>query len=109
MAGSAGHPLAGRRSACSVGGCGGDRFFAARDAEGNPLDEMTTQDFQLELKEDNFIPGFVAGIVGMQLDETKEIAATFPRRLLQKRVGQENGYLHCLPEGDQGQRAARIG
>ncbi|MFS8805802.1 trigger factor [Synechococcus sp. R55.6] len=52
--------------------------FAARDAEGNPLDEMTTQDFQLELKEDNFIPGFVAGIVGMQLDETKEIAATFP-------------------------------
>ena len=52
--------------------------FEARDAEGNPLDEMTTQDFQLELKEDNFIPGFVAGIVGMQLDETKEIAATFP-------------------------------
>lgn len=52
--------------------------FEARDAEGNSLDEMATQDFQLELKEDNFIPGFVAGIVGMQLDETKEIAATFP-------------------------------
>lgn len=52
--------------------------FKARDAEGNPLDEIATQDFQLELKEDNFIPGFVAGIVGMELDETKEIEATFP-------------------------------
>ncbi|MFQ3614206.1 MAG: trigger factor [Cyanobacteriota bacterium] len=52
--------------------------FKARDAEGNPLEEIATQDFQLELKEDNFIPGFVAGIVGMELDETKEIEATFP-------------------------------
>ncbi|MFS8838226.1 trigger factor [Synechococcus sp. R6-5] len=60
--------------------------FAARDAEGNPLDEMTTQDFQLELKEDNFIPGFVAGIVGMQLDETKEIAATFPDDYFRKEL-----------------------
>ncbi|MEN9220994.1 MAG: trigger factor [Thermostichus sp. BF3_bins_97] len=52
--------------------------FKARDAEGNPLEEIATQDFQLELKEANFIPGFVAGIVGMELDETKEIEATFP-------------------------------
>jgi trigger factor len=52
--------------------------FQARDAEGNPLEEIATQDFHLEMKEDNFIPGFVAGIVGMQLDETREIEATFP-------------------------------
>ncbi|MDT7946087.1 MAG: trigger factor [Cyanobacteriota bacterium PSP.bin.10] len=73
--------------------------FAARDAEGNPLDEMTTQDFQLELKEDNFIPGFVAGIVGMQLDETKEIAATFPDDYFRKEVaGKTVTFTVCLRE-----------
>ncbi|MDF5706601.1 MAG: trigger factor [Nostoc sp. S4] len=35
-------------------------------------------DFQLELQEDKFIPGFVSGIVGMNPGETKEIAAQFP-------------------------------
>jgi trigger factor len=73
--------------------------FAARDAEGNPLDEMTTQDFQLELKEDNFIPGFVAGIVGMQLDETKEIAATFPDDYFREEVaGKTVTFTVCLRE-----------
>lgn len=73
--------------------------FEARDAEGNPLDEMTTQDFQLELKEDNFIPGFVAGIVGMQLDETKEIAATFPDDYFRKELaGKTVTFTVCLRE-----------
>jgi len=73
--------------------------FEARDAEGNPLDEMTTQDFQLELKEDNFIPGFVAGIVGMQLDETKEIAATFPDDYFREEVaGKTVTFTVCLRE-----------
>jgi trigger factor len=73
--------------------------FAARDAEGNPLDEMTTQDFQLELKEDNFIPGFVAGIVGMQLDETKEIAATFPDDYFRKELARKTvTFTVCLRE-----------
>lgn len=35
-------------------------------------------DFQVELQEDKFIPGFVTGIVGMNPTETKEISATFP-------------------------------
>ncbi|BAY75742.1 trigger factor [Nostoc linckia NIES-25] len=35
-------------------------------------------DFQLELQEDKFIPGFVSGIVGMNPGETKEIPAQFP-------------------------------
>lgn len=60
--------------------------FKARDAEGNPLEEIAIQDLQLELKEDNFIPGFVAGIVGMQLDETKEIEATFPADYFKKEL-----------------------
>lgn len=35
-------------------------------------------DFQLELQEDKFIPGFVSGMVGMNPGETREIAAQFP-------------------------------
>jgi trigger factor len=38
----------------------------------------SAEDFQLELKEGGFIDGFVEGIVGMSLDETKELSLTFP-------------------------------
>ncbi|MFN6559063.1 MAG: trigger factor [Nostoc sp. ChiSLP01] len=46
------------------------------ETEAIPGAEAT--DFQLELQEDKFIPGFVSGIVGMNPGETKEIAAQFP-------------------------------
>ncbi|MCX7593733.1 MAG: trigger factor [Fischerella sp.] len=48
----------------------------ATEPQAIPGGEAT--DFQVELQEDKFIPGFVTGIVGMNLTETKEISATFP-------------------------------
>lgn len=36
------------------------------------------EDFQVELQENQFIPGFIAGIIGMNPGETKEIAVDFP-------------------------------
>ncbi len=36
------------------------------------------QDFQMDLKEGQFIPGFIEGVVGMNPEETKEISAQFP-------------------------------
>ena len=73
--------------------------FQARDAEGNPLEEIAAQDFQLELKEENFVPGFVAGVVGMQLDETKEITATFPDDYFRKELaGKTVTFTVCLKE-----------
>ncbi|MBW4677602.1 MAG: trigger factor [Desmonostoc geniculatum HA4340-LM1] len=48
----------------------------ADEPEAIPGAEAT--DFQLELQEDKFIPGFVSGIVGMNPGETREIAAQFP-------------------------------
>jgi trigger factor len=73
--------------------------FQARDAEGNPLEEIAAQDFQLELKEENFIPGFVAGVVGMQLDQTKEITATFPDDYFRKELaGKTVTFTVCLKE-----------
>ena len=43
-------------------------------------------DFQLELKEGGFIDGFVEGIAGMPLDETKEILVTFPEQYPQEEL-----------------------
>ncbi|NEQ45830.1 MAG: trigger factor [Leptolyngbya sp. SIOISBB] len=38
----------------------------------------SAEDFQVELKEGGFIDGFVEGMIGMALDETKELALKFP-------------------------------
>ncbi|MEM6503598.1 MAG: trigger factor [Cyanobacteria bacterium P01_C01_bin.89] len=39
---------------------------------------LTAEDFQLDLEEDQFIPGFISGIVGMEPDDIKEIEVSFP-------------------------------
>ncbi|WP_008313296.1 trigger factor [Leptolyngbya sp. PCC 6406] len=46
--------------------------------EFKPFEGGTASDFQLDLKLGGFIEGFVEGIVGMTLEETKEIQVTFP-------------------------------
>lgn len=43
-----------------------------------PIPGGEATDFQVELQEDKFIPGFVTGMVGMNPGETKEISAQFP-------------------------------
>ncbi|MEH2170941.1 MAG: trigger factor [Nostoc sp.] len=47
-------------------------------AQLEPIPGAEATDFQVELQEDKFIPGFISGIVGMNPEETKEIAAQFP-------------------------------
>jgi trigger factor len=47
-------------------------------AEPKPVPGGEATDFQVELQEDRFIPGFVTGIIGMNPGETKEITAKFP-------------------------------
>ena len=36
------------------------------------------EDFTMDLDEGGFIPGFIDGIIGMNVDETKDVIATFP-------------------------------
>ena len=53
----------------------------AKNDEGE-LEEFeggSASDFQVEIKEGRFIPGFVEGIVGMSLEEMKEVEVTFPK------------------------------
>ena len=55
-------------------------YFKGEDqtAEPEPIPGGEAEDFQVELQEDKFIPGFVTGMVGMNPGETKEISAQFP-------------------------------
>ncbi|MEB3216771.1 MAG: trigger factor [Nostocales cyanobacterium 94392] len=59
-------------------------FLAPTEGEEKPPEELEpipgaeASDFQVDLEEDKFIPGFITGIVGMNPGETKEIKATFP-------------------------------
>ncbi|AFY35201.1 trigger factor [Calothrix sp. PCC 7507] len=48
------------------------------NAELKPIPGGEATDFQVELYEDRFIPGFVSGIIGIGLGETREISAQFP-------------------------------
>ena len=51
------------------------------ETEGEEAKEVPggkAQDFQIDLKGGKFIPGFIEGIVGMKLEETKEISTQFP-------------------------------
>jgi trigger factor len=47
-------------------------------AEPTPIPGGEATDFQVELQEDKFIPGFVTGMVGMNSGETREVTAQFP-------------------------------
>ena len=52
--------------------------FVGRTLDGEEIEGARAEDFQLELEESKFIPGFVAGIVGMEIDEEREVEAQFP-------------------------------
>ncbi|MGD1904720.1 MAG: trigger factor [Leptolyngbyaceae cyanobacterium] len=43
-----------------------------------PFEGGKAEDFQLDIKPGSFIEGFVEGIVGMALDDVKEVTVTFP-------------------------------
>ncbi|MBD2260292.1 trigger factor [Pseudanabaena sp. FACHB-2040] len=68
-------------------------FVGKVKREGEEPEEFSggsAQDFQVELQDGRFIEGFVQGIVGMTLDETKEIEVTFPEGYPQEDLaGQE--------------------
>jgi trigger factor len=50
------------------------------EAEPEPLPGGSeAQDFQVELQEGQFVPGFIEGIIGMNPEETQEISVEFPQ------------------------------
>ena len=51
---------------------------ANETGEVEAFDGGSAQDFQVEISEGKFIPGFVEGMVGMELAEEKDVEVTFP-------------------------------
>lgn len=51
---------------------------ADAEAELEAIPGAEATDFQVDLEEDKFIPGFISGIIGMNPGETKDIEAQFP-------------------------------
>ncbi|MGA1621401.1 MAG: trigger factor [Synechocystis sp.] len=45
---------------------------------GDPIEEVAGTDFNVQLEEGRFVAGIVEGIVGMALEETKQIPVVFP-------------------------------
>jgi trigger factor len=56
----------------------GQYFLGDDKAELTEIPGGSATDFQVELTEGQFIPGFINGIVGMNPDETKEVELRFP-------------------------------
>ncbi len=57
--------------------------------EGTEPEEIpggSAEDFQVELGENKFIPGFIEGMMGMKPDETRKVPATFPEDYPQPEV-----------------------
>jgi trigger factor len=47
-------------------------------ADGNEIPNTDSEDLQLDMELDDFIPELIEGMVGVVVDETKEIEASFP-------------------------------
>lgn len=56
------------------------------DAEPEEVPGGSAQDFQIDLEEGKFIEGFVTGIVGMNVGDTKDVTAKFPEQYPQPDV-----------------------
>ncbi|MBE9177717.1 trigger factor [Oculatella sp. LEGE 06141] len=52
--------------------------------QGEEIPGGSAEDFEIELAEDKFVPGFVTGIVGINSGETKDISVQFPDDYVQK-------------------------
>ncbi len=51
---------------------------AGEEAEEQDVPGGQAEDFQIELDDGKFIPGFIDGIIGMNAGDTKEVSVTFP-------------------------------
>ncbi|MBV9387372.1 MAG: trigger factor [Chroococcidiopsidaceae cyanobacterium CP_BM_ER_R8_30] len=69
------------------------------EAQAPEIPGGSAKDFQVELREGQFIEGFVDGIIGMNLGETKDISVKFPEDYPQKDIaGHDASFTVTLKE-----------
>lgn len=64
--------------------------FTATYEDGSPVEGSTSHDFQLDMNPENFYPGFVEGVVGMVVDDIKEVVVTIPEDYYDPTVAGKN-------------------
>ncbi len=52
--------------------------FEGRTADGELIEGGAATDFQIELTPGRFVEGFIEGVIGMAIDETREVSVQFP-------------------------------
>jgi len=57
--------------------------------DGKPLEGGNGENYPLEIGSNTFIPGFEEGLVGMKVDETKELHLKFPEEYTKELAGKE--------------------
>ncbi|WP_338429460.1 trigger factor [Synechococcus elongatus] len=77
-------PVEGRNAA--IGDVAVIDFQGVLVESGEEIPGGSGTDFQIEVEEDRFIPGFISGIVGMAIEETRTVDATFPETYPQEEV-----------------------
>ncbi len=60
------------------------RFATAVGEEGELIPGAEAQDFEVEVAKGKLIEGLIEGLVGMRIEETKEVAVTFPEDYAQE-------------------------
>jgi trigger factor len=61
------------------------KYFLDEDhKESQEIEGGSAEDFQLELNEGQFIPGFIEGIIGMTAADSKELEVQFPEEYFQE-------------------------
>ena len=78
------------------------------EGEPEPIPGGEGTDFQVELQQDQFIPGFVDGIVGMNPGETKEISAQFPEPYANEELAGKPALFTVTLKEIKRERTARI-
>ena len=77
-------------------------------AEPTPIPGGEATDFQVELQEDKFIPGFVAGDGGDESWRNQRNFGSVSRPLCQRRIGWKTSTFHSYTQRTQGKRTTRI-
>lgn len=59
------------------------------EVDGKPLDGGSGENYPLEIGTNTFIPGFEDGVLGMKVDETKDLYLKFPENYTKELAGKE--------------------
>ena len=59
------------------------------EVDGKPLDGGSGENYPLEIGTNTFIPGFEDGVLGMKVDETKDLHLKFPENYTKELAGKE--------------------